>query len=150
LDVHRDFTWLFVVTDATHPIIGVNFLSHFGLLVDCGNNRLLEGVTSLAVPTQAASALILSTKTITGVTPIDSLLAEFLNLTRPAAVRPEVRRNTVHHIPDYNGTAGHLQITATVTGTARYRQSRVRRHVVAWHSPLVREFLVFGATGRAP
>jgi hypothetical protein len=82
--LRRDFTWRFVVADVTRPIIGVDFLSHFGLLVDCRNNRLLDGVTSLSVPAQAASALISSVKTITGDIPIDSLLAEFPDLTRPA------------------------------------------------------------------
>jgi hypothetical protein len=28
-----------VVADVTLPLIGVDFLSHFGLLVDCRNNR---------------------------------------------------------------------------------------------------------------
>jgi hypothetical protein len=31
----RDFIWRFVVADVTHPLIHVNFPSHFGLLVDC-------------------------------------------------------------------------------------------------------------------
>jgi hypothetical protein len=35
LGLRRDFTWRFVVTDVTQPLIGVDFLSHFGLLVDC-------------------------------------------------------------------------------------------------------------------
>jgi hypothetical protein len=35
LGLCRDFTWRFVVAKVTHPIIGVDFLSHFGLLVDC-------------------------------------------------------------------------------------------------------------------
>jgi hypothetical protein len=30
-----------VVADVTHPLIGVDFLSHFGLLVDCKHNRLI-------------------------------------------------------------------------------------------------------------
>jgi hypothetical protein len=33
------------------------FLSHFGLLVDFRNNRLLDGVTSLSLPSRAASSL---------------------------------------------------------------------------------------------
>jgi hypothetical protein len=33
--LRRDFTWQFVVADVTRPNIGVDFLSHFGLLVDC-------------------------------------------------------------------------------------------------------------------
>jgi cleavage and polyadenylation specificity factor subunit 1 len=86
------------VTGVTHPIIGVDLLSHFGLLVDCPNNRLLDGITSLSVPAQAASALVPSVKTITDGTPIDSILAEFTDLTRPAGVQREVRHNTLHHI----------------------------------------------------
>jgi hypothetical protein len=37
-------------------------------------------------------------KTITAGTPIDSILAELPDLTRPAGVQREVRHNTVHHI----------------------------------------------------
>jgi hypothetical protein len=86
LGLRRNFTWRFVVADVTRPIVGVDFLSHFGLLVDSRNNRLLDGVTSLSVPALAAIALIPSVKTIIGGTPIDSLLAEFPDLTRPAGV----------------------------------------------------------------
>jgi hypothetical protein len=86
------------VADVTHPIIGVDIHSNFGFLVACRDNRLLDGVTSLVVPTQSASALIPSVKTITGGTPIDSLLTEFPDLTRPAGVQREVRHNTAHHI----------------------------------------------------
>jgi hypothetical protein len=55
-------------------IISVDFLSHFGLLADCRNNRLLDGVTSLSA--QAASSRVPSVKTIVGGTTVDSLLAE--------------------------------------------------------------------------
>jgi hypothetical protein len=46
LGLRQDFMWQFIMADVTHPIIGVDFLSHFGLLVDCRNNRLLDGITS--------------------------------------------------------------------------------------------------------
>jgi hypothetical protein len=46
LGLCRDFTWRFVAADVTQPFIGADFLSHFGLLVDCTNNRLLDGVTT--------------------------------------------------------------------------------------------------------
>jgi hypothetical protein len=42
LGLCQDFTWRLIVADVTQPLIGVNFLSHFGLLVDCRNNRLLD------------------------------------------------------------------------------------------------------------
>jgi hypothetical protein len=41
MGLRRDFMWRFVVVGVTHPLIGVDFLFHFGLLVDCRNNRLL-------------------------------------------------------------------------------------------------------------
>jgi hypothetical protein len=56
-----------MMADVTHPLIGVDFLSHFGLLEDCRNNRLLDVVTSLSVPAQAASSLISSVKTMTSI-----------------------------------------------------------------------------------
>jgi len=40
----------FVIADVDLPIIGVDLLSHYGLLVDCRNTRLLDGVTSLSTP----------------------------------------------------------------------------------------------------
>jgi hypothetical protein len=44
-----------MVADVTQPLIGADFLSHFGLLVDYRNDRLLDGITSLSGPAQAAS-----------------------------------------------------------------------------------------------
>jgi hypothetical protein len=35
LGLHWDFTWQFIVANITQPLISVDFLSHFGLLVDC-------------------------------------------------------------------------------------------------------------------
>jgi hypothetical protein len=98
LGLHRDFTWQFVVADVTHPIIGVDFLSHFGLLADCRNNWLLDVVTSLSVPAQAASVLVPSVKTVTDGTLIESILTKFQNLNRPAGVQRKIHHNTVHHI----------------------------------------------------
>jgi hypothetical protein len=98
LGLRRDFTWRFVAADVRHHIIGVDFLSHFRLLVDCQNNRLLVGITSLSVPVQAADALVPSVKTITDGTPNDSNIAEFPDLTRPAGVQRAVRHNAFHHI----------------------------------------------------
>ena len=37
----RRFTWRFLLADVAMPIIGADFLWHFGLLVDLGEMRLL-------------------------------------------------------------------------------------------------------------
>jgi hypothetical protein len=64
LALRRDFTWHFKLADVTQPLIGADFLSHFGLLVDCRRKRLLDGVTSLTTPAKTASPMIPSVKVI--------------------------------------------------------------------------------------
>jgi len=34
LRLHRSFRWVFVIADVQTPILGADFLQHFGLLVD--------------------------------------------------------------------------------------------------------------------
>jgi hypothetical protein len=86
-----------VVADVTH-LIGVDFLSHFGLLVDCRNNRLLDGVTSLSIPAQIARSRISSIKVVSNGTSVDSLFSELPYLIRPTEIQLEVRNNTADHI----------------------------------------------------
>jgi hypothetical protein len=81
------------MVDVTYPLIVVEFLSYFGLLVDCRNNRLLDGVASFSAPAQAASALIPSVKTISEGTPVDQF-------------QREVRQNTLHHFRTIPGLPG--------------------------------------------
>jgi hypothetical protein len=101
LGLRREFTWRFVVADVTETLIGADFLTHFGLLVDCRNNRLLD-VTSSA-PAQAASPRIASIKVTSTGSPVDALLSEFTDLIRPSGVQRDVRHDTVHHIPTTSG-----------------------------------------------
>jgi hypothetical protein len=83
LGLRRDFAWRFEVANVTQPFIGSYFFSHFGLLVDCRNNRLLDGVMSLSTPAQAASPRIPSVKVISNGTAADTILSEFPDITRP-------------------------------------------------------------------
>jgi hypothetical protein len=98
MGLRREFTWRFVVADVTQPLIGADFLSHFGLVVDCKYNRFLDAVTSLSAPDQAASSRTAGVKVISGGSSFDTLLSEFADLIRPTGVQREVRHNTVHHI----------------------------------------------------
>lgn len=47
--LRRQFDWQFVIADVTRPIIGADFLSHYGLLVDLKNKRLIDEVTKLDI-----------------------------------------------------------------------------------------------------
>jgi len=98
LGLRRDFTWRFVIADVQLPIIGVDLLSHYGLLVDCRNNHLLDGVTSLSTPGFITPPSIPSVEVIVGGMPPDCLLEEFPELTKPTGSHCEVQHSTTHHI----------------------------------------------------
>ncbi|GFT32521.1 retrovirus-related Pol polyprotein from transposon opus [Nephila pilipes] len=46
--LRRQFTWSFVIADVRQPIIGVNFLKHFNLLVDAKHHRVSDSKTKLS------------------------------------------------------------------------------------------------------
>jgi hypothetical protein len=47
----RRFEWLFLLAKVQFPIIGVDFLRHFKLLVDPAANRLVDTVSTQLLPT---------------------------------------------------------------------------------------------------
>nr|VZI15310.1 unnamed protein product [Spirometra erinaceieuropaei] len=49
IGLRRSFTWIFVVADIPHAILGSKFLAEFDLLADCRRARLLDRTTGLSV-----------------------------------------------------------------------------------------------------
>ena len=94
----RNFTCFFEIAEVELTIIGVDLLSHYALHLECRNNRLLDGVTSLSTPGLIAPLSVPSVKVIAGGTAPDSLQEEFPGLTKPGGSHREVRHNTTHHI----------------------------------------------------
>ena len=41
----RTFQWVFIIVNVTIPILGSDFLCHFGLLVDMQHHRLIDNNT---------------------------------------------------------------------------------------------------------
>ena len=105
LSLRRIFEWRFVIADVQTPIIGVDFLSHYGLLVDPRNRRLLDTTTQLASKGYPASTEEMSMKTVYGETVYHRLLAEFPDLIHPPAFGWEkIRHAVVHHIETTSGS----------------------------------------------
>ena len=50
LGLRRTFRWIFVLADVQKPILGADFLRHFGLLVDLQRKRLVNSVTAQHFP----------------------------------------------------------------------------------------------------
>lgn len=49
IGLRRTFSWVFVVADVSQPIVGADFLYHYGLLVDLRAKQLRDSTTSLSV-----------------------------------------------------------------------------------------------------
>lgn len=100
LGLRREFSWRFIVADVTKPIIGVDFLSYYNLIVDVRNQRLIDNTTTLATPAASVtnSVTISSVKTMAGKSRYIDILREFPEITRPPGTTRRTEHNTVHHI----------------------------------------------------
>ena len=49
LSLRRKFPWMFVVADVKQPIIGIDFLTKFGLTVDLHRRKLYDSASTLSV-----------------------------------------------------------------------------------------------------
>lgn len=47
LRLRRDFKWTFIVANVKQPILGADFISHYGLLVVLRTKRLIDTLTNL-------------------------------------------------------------------------------------------------------
>lgn len=66
--LRRTFRWIFVIADVKVAILGADFLSHFGLLVDLKRRKLWDGLTHLSVsgkPSKTASLCLTRAKPTT-------------------------------------------------------------------------------------
>lgn len=93
LSLRCAFKWNFTVADVQTPIIGMDFLSHFGLLVQPRNKKLLDTTTQLSWKRRAAADNVPSIKTADSA--YHQLLAEFPRLTRPLFYGKEKARHSV-------------------------------------------------------
>lgn len=100
----RDLVWRFVIADVSKPIIGVDFLSFYGLLVDVRNHRLIDSASSIAIAGKLATDTQAHVKAVSGLSRYHAILAEFPDVTRPAGISRNTKHGTLHHI---HTTPGH-------------------------------------------
>ncbi|XP_051173384.1 uncharacterized protein LOC127289472 [Leptopilina boulardi] len=98
LGLRRQFTWRFVIADAEKPIIGADFLAHYGLLVDLQKQRLLDQATHLTSQGEVIECEVLSIKTVTGTSRFHELLQRYPEITRPDGATRSIQHSTKHHI----------------------------------------------------
>ena len=101
LNLRRTFTWSFVVAKVNQPIIGIDFLKKFNLLVDAKNNSIIDSETMLSSKGKVANILPGSSAVsiFLGSTKFDKILTEYPELTNPSHAPKEPANHKVfHHI----------------------------------------------------
>lgn len=98
LGLRRAFTWRFVVADVAKAIIGADFLSYYGLLVDIRDRRLVDQTTNIAAVGRCVRCSVPSIKTVAGMTPYHVLLTRYPDITRPEGRPKEIKHGARHHI----------------------------------------------------
>ena len=106
LGLRRILRWVFIIADVKNPILGADFLRHYGLVVDVKRNRLSDTVTHLKVQGILSHELSPSPtlRTTPSQTQFDSVLAEFPAITKPCNGDHPVKHDVTHHI-DTKGSA---------------------------------------------
>lgn len=98
LGLRRDFAWRFVIADINEPIIGADFLSYSGMLVDVQNQRLIDTVTSLATTGDPVTEEFIHVRSIPDNIKYSDLPAKFPEITRPSGTITVPKHSTQHYI----------------------------------------------------
>ena len=100
LGLRRSLPWIFIIADVKKPILGADFLRHFGLMVDLNKRKLIDTHTHLHIQGISSS----DTSPGTSVYPNDAnnpyltLLSEFPTLTEVASPEAPIKHSITHHI----------------------------------------------------
>jgi len=105
LNLHRKFNWSFIIANVQSAIIGADFLTHFGLLLDLKGRRLIDSTTSNCTQGQLNKAKLYSVSTINlhsanGMNrAFIELLTRFIDISRPnASPATNIDNDVAHYI----------------------------------------------------
>lgn len=96
--LRRQHRWSFVLANVKQPILGADFLSHYHLLVDVHERRLIDSVTSLNTVASLTIQEEPSIRTIDCKNKYSDLLSEFPNVTKPMCFKDTPSHSVVHYI----------------------------------------------------
>ena len=92
--------WIFIIADVQKPILGADFLAHYGLTVDMRHSKLIDQNTHLRIQgivsscTSPSPSLYLKDSS----NPYSQLLSEFPQLSQINTPDTPVKHNVLHHI----------------------------------------------------
>ncbi|BHF74544.1 hypothetical protein SprV_0501763000 [Sparganum proliferum] len=98
IGLRRRLQWVFVQADVKSPIIGADFLTHFGLAVDLKHRKLIDTTTTLFTIGIAASEPSVSIQLTVPSSPFADILKDYTSLTKPCRFTEEVQHTVKYHI----------------------------------------------------
>lgn len=101
LGLKKKFSWQFIIADISRPILGADFLSHFGLIVDIKNRTLSDPVSSYKVFAQIVKGSFSSLSVLINSkidSRIEKLLTDYKEITIDNNFSKSVNHSITHHI----------------------------------------------------
>nr|VZI17910.1 unnamed protein product [Spirometra erinaceieuropaei] len=100
IGLRRSFSWMLVIADVRHAILGSDFLAEFDLPIDCRRARLLDRTTCLFVRglTPFTAPINLSVLDTDTAIPFRQLLLSHSKIIKPHFRSGEVQNDIVHRI----------------------------------------------------
>lgn len=90
LGTGKTYVWTFVIAEVTHPIIGIDFLERFALIVDVRNRRLIDRQSKIHATGAHDAEAPRSITPVNTESEYSDILSQF-----PALWRPEIHGHTI-------------------------------------------------------
>ena len=100
LGLGQEFQWIFIVADVKHPILGIDFLRHYALIVDVRRQQLLDAPTQskVKVTTSSEPSINITLLPRTPANSYEAILHDFPSVIQPFTEQLPVQHNVTHHI----------------------------------------------------
>ena len=100
IGLRRDLTWAFTIAEVSTPILGADFLQHFGVLIDLSNRRLIDPTTNVKSQgyVQATGSISPSIAGNTWEPDYEKIIGDFPDITMPSFSAKQLSHNITHHI----------------------------------------------------
>ena len=112
--LRRSFTWTIVIVDITNPLLGLDFLNKFGLIVDCSNKTIYDPTTTQRTSLKIFASLV---NLVVNEMELPSFVRNMINEKYPDLITPHKNSNkkycSVYHRID---TGSHKPLFAKPRG----------------------------------
>lgn len=97
LNLGRQYPWKFTIADISQPILGADFLKHYGILVNLKQRKLTDPSTARATIGKLTTVALSTFSTIAS-GKYELLLREFIDITKVPPFTGPAKHGVEHHI----------------------------------------------------